>query len=122
MEILEAEDILTIHQLAINPNELPGLAGNKSLEAVIARVENRINYGLVKDVFDLASTYAVVIAIGRVFNDANKRTAYQAMTSCLEINGVNLDLRTEEIGSVIIKVAQGLIDEAELAKYLRQLK
>ena len=44
------------------------------------------------------------------------------MTACLELNAVDRVFDTEEIGQVIIKVAQGLMDEVELARYLRCLK
>lgn len=122
MELLDCEDVFNIHKEVIHPNKLQGLAGNKSLDAVIRRVENRIHYGIIKDEYDLAATYAVVIAVGRVFNDANKRTAYRTMTACLEANDIDINFNTEEIAQLIIKVAQGIIDEIELAHYLRTLK
>ena len=122
MKRLSAADVFKIHEKVIKPNELQGLAGDKSLEAVIARVENRVSYELVKDEYDLAAAYAVCIAVGHVFNDANKRTAYRAMTACLEGNGISVQFNAEEIGQIIIKVAQGLIDEIELARYLRSYK
>ena len=45
MELLRSVDVLNIHTKVINPQELQGLAGNKSLEAIINRIENRIRYG-----------------------------------------------------------------------------
>lgn len=119
MEILSSEEVFSIHELVINPGELQGLAGDKSLDAMIGRVENRTHYGLIRDVYDLAATYAVVIAVGHVFNDGNKRTAYRSMVMCLELNDVDFTFDTEEIGQIIIRVAQGLVDEMELAHYLR---
>ena len=113
--------MFAIHEAVINENELQGLAGNKSLDAIVARVENRIHYGLVGDVYDLAASYGVVIAIGHAFNDANKRTAFRAMVICLRLNGVFPTFDTENIGQTIIKVSRGLIDEMELARYLRAL-
>ena len=122
MEFLNAQDILNIHERVISPEELQGLAGNKSLNAIIARIENRINYGLISDEYDLAATYAVVIAVGHIFNDANKRTAAIAMHMNLRRNGIKLHFDTETMGQIIIKVAQGIIGEIELAKYLRSLE
>ncbi len=121
MKILGTEDVFAIHEAVININELQGLAGNKSLDAVVKRVENRIYYGLIGDVFDLAASYAVVIAMGHAFNDANKRTAYKTMVTCLRLNGIFPTFDTEDIGQRIIKVSQGLIDETELARYLRSM-
>jgi len=121
MKLLEAEDVLLIHEDVINKYELQGLAGDKSLCSVIGRIENRIKYGIIKDEFDLAANYAVVISVGHVFNDANKRTVFRSMDVCLRINGIALMYDTTEIGNIMIKVTQKLIDEIELASYLRSL-
>lgn len=121
MELLHSVDVLYIHEKVINPHELQGLAGNKSLEAILHRIETRIHYGLIGDVYDLAATYAVVIAVGHVFNDANKRTAVIAMDTVLRRNGISLRFDAEKIGQVIIKAAQGIVDETELARLLRRL-
>ncbi len=121
MKLLTSEHILIIHESVINKNELQGLAGNKSLESLVARVENRIHYGMIIDEYELAATYAVVVVVGHVFNDANKRTAFMAMDTCLRENAIVLPYNTESIGQMIVRVAQGLVDEAELARYLRSL-
>ena len=121
MESLRSVDVLNIDAKVINPKELQGLAGNKSLEAIIHRIENRIRYGLIGDMYDLAATYAVVIAVGHVFNDANKRTAVIAMDTVLRRNGISLKFDAEKFGQAIIKVAQGIVDETELARHLRCL-
>ncbi len=113
--------VLNIHAKVISPQELQGLAGNKSLEAIIHRIENRILYGMIGDVYDLAATYAVVIAVDHVFNDANNRTAVIAMDTALRRNGISLRFDAEKMGQVIIKVAQGIVDETELARHLRSL-
>jgi death-on-curing protein len=80
--ILTPEDVLFIHDRVILPHELQGQAGHKSLSGAIARVEARVQYGLLNDVYDLAAAYGVVIATGHLFNDANKRTAFQVMRTC----------------------------------------
>ncbi|MCG6902822.1 MAG: type II toxin-antitoxin system death-on-curing family toxin [Rhodobacter sp.] len=118
--LLDAALVEKLHDLVLNPGELPGRAGDKSLEAALARVDNRLAYGMIADVFDLATAYAVAVATGHCFNDANKRTAYQTMDSCLDLNGVQLGWNVNEIGPLIIEVAQGQVDEAELADWLRR--
>lgn len=121
MKYLTARDVLRIHDAVINANELQGLAGDKSLEAVIARVENRAHYGMIEDVFELAACYACYIAMGHVFNDANKRTAYATMKVCLVLNGVDVSLGAfQEVGDIIIQTAQRKVDEKELALWLRR--
>ncbi len=110
-----------MHEQIVGPDELQGLARNKSVESVLARVDNRIVYGLIEDVFELAACYACCIAVGHAFNDGNKRTALKAMDTCLTINGIELDFDTVEAGDMIIKAAQGIVDEKELAEWLRTL-
>ena len=119
---LSIEDVVLIHEAVINPQELQGMARDKSLDGALSRVDHRIHYGMVNDLYDLAATYAVVIATGHVFNDANKRTAYQVMRTCLDINGIEVDFDSEDIGGQIIKAAKGQLDETELAMWLRRLR
>lgn len=119
---LTVEEVVEIHDSVINPGELQGLAGSKSLEGALSRVDFRISYGVIQDEFDLAATYAVAIAQGHVFNDANKRTAYTCMHASLIANNIKIVFRDDEVGDLIIKVAQGLVDEGELATWLRTKK
>ncbi|MBC7181320.1 MAG: type II toxin-antitoxin system death-on-curing family toxin [Roseovarius sp.] len=117
--LLSVEQIETLHDLVLNPGELPGKALNKSLEGALARVDNRLVYGMIEDVFDLAAAYAEAIAQGHCFNDANKCTAYRAMIVCLRLNGVTLTHDTEDVGQRIIRLAQRLSDAGEMADWLR---
>jgi len=118
--LLSAELVEAIHDEVLNPGELAGFAGDKSLDSALARVENRLAYGMIDDVFDLAATYAVAIATGHCFNDANKRTAHQAMDVCLDLNGIQIAWRTDQIGPLIVETAQGRVDAQDLAAWLRQ--
>jgi death-on-curing protein len=65
-----------LHDAALNPGEPPGRALDKSLEGALSRVDNRLAYGLVEDIFDLAAAYCVALAQGYGINDGNKRTAF----------------------------------------------
>ena len=118
--LLSAELVDRIHDAVLNPGELPGRALDKSLEVALARVDNRITYGMIADAFDLAAAYAVAIAQGHCFNDGNKRTTHQAMDVCLDLNGVQIGWSHEEVGQTIIRAAQRLMEEGELAEWLRQ--
>jgi len=121
MKYLSAQDVVRIHEFVIQEHELQGMAGDKSVDAVIARVENRIHYGMIADIYELAACYATYIAVGHVFNDANKRTAYAAMKVCLHMNGITTKLGTDEaVGNMIIRAAQQQVDEKDLAQWLRK--
>lgn len=117
--LLSPELVEALHDAILNPGEIRGRARDKSLESALARVDNRLAYGMVADVFDLAAGYAVAIARGHCFNDGNKRTAHQAMDTCLDLNGVRMDWDAEEIGNLIIRCAQGKMDDGDIADWLR---
>lgn len=119
--LLTAALVDAIHEAILNPGELAGRAMDKSLDAALARVTNRLAYGMITDVFDLASAYAVAIARGHCFNDGNKRTAFQAMDVCLDLHGVQISWAAEAVGAMIIRAARGDVDEMDLAEWLRGL-
>lgn len=117
--LLNADIVEAIHVAVLNPGELAGRALDKSLDGALARVDNRLVYGLIEDIFDLATAYCVAVATGHVFNDANKRTSYKTMIVCLHLNGVRIAHETVEAGDLIREVAQRRIDEETLADWLR---
>ena len=121
MKYLSPEKVVAMHEQVVRPDELQSMARNKSIESVLARVDNRIVYGLIEDVFELAACYACCIAGGYAFNEGNKRTALKAMDTYLAINGMELDFDMVEAGDMIIKAAQGIVDEKEFAEWLRSL-
>ena len=118
--LLDAALVEAIHDEVLNPGELAGRARDKSLEGALARVEHRVAYGMIDDAFDLAAMYAVAIAMGHCFNDANKRTAFRALNAALAMNGERIAWSVEEVGPVIVEVAQGRMDEGRLAAWLRR--
>ncbi|WP_370400991.1 type II toxin-antitoxin system death-on-curing family toxin [Sulfitobacter sp. JB4-11] len=118
--LLDVGLVDTIHDAVLNPGELQGMAGDKSLDGALARVDNRLVYGMINDPFDLAAAYCVAVATGHVFNDANKRTAYKTMIVCLYMNGIRIEHETIEAGDLIREVAQRRMDEEDLAAWLRR--
>lgn len=118
--LLTPDMVEALHDAVLNPGEIPGRARDKSLDGALARVDNRLAYGMVADVFDLAAAYAVAISRGHCFNDGNKRTAFRAMNAALALNGVRMTWHTEEIGQIIIRCAQGLMADGDLADWLRE--
>jgi death-on-curing protein len=117
--LITAEEVVIIHDRVLNEGELAGLAGDKSLEGALARVDHRVHYGHIQDEYDLAANYAMAIATGHCFNDANKRTAYTALLIVLHRNRLNPEYDEVELADYIISLAQGAIDADTLAEYLR---
>lgn len=118
--LLPTDLVEQIHDAVLNHGELQGRALDKSLDGALARVENRLAYGLIGDVFDLASAYCVAVAQGHCFNDGNKRTAFRVMQVCLDLHGLSEPVLPEDAtGQIVIRVAQGHMDEGALADWLR---
>ncbi len=122
LQLLKPADVVEIHDRVLNPGELEGMAGGKSLEGALSRIEFRMQYGMIDDVFDLAAVYVVAISQAHAFNDANKRTAFACMDTSLALNGIELNYKPAEAGDQIIRAAQGVVDETELAAWLRGLE
>jgi len=118
--LLTTEVVIVLHDSVLNPGELEGLAKDMSIEGALSRVEFRVNYNMINDVYELAAMYAVAISQAHAFRDANKRTAYAAMEFMLLSHGITTEFDTKEVGDIIIKTAQGQLDEVELAAWLRK--
>ena len=109
--LLSVDHIIAIHDEVLEPNELQGMAGDKSLEGALSRVDNRLKYGLIDDIYSLAASYAVAISQAHCFNDGNKRTAFQVMDLILDLNGIHAVWDVEEVGQKIVLLSQSKLDE-----------
>ena len=118
--LLTIDDVVAIHDYVLDDHELQGLAGDKFLDGALGRVENRLKYGLITDVFELAASCAAAISQAHCFNDGNKRTAFQVMDVVLDLHGVQMAWDTEVIGQKMVLLAQSKQDDAGFADWLRQ--
>ncbi|MGA7816698.1 type II toxin-antitoxin system death-on-curing family toxin [Caballeronia sp.] len=116
--MIDAQQVIEIHDLILRQE--PGLAGGHGvgpLEGALARVESRMLYGQLSDVFDIAAMYAVALARGHVFNDANKRTALVTALTYLALQGYDIP-RSDVLEDIMVDVAEGTLDESGLASLL----
>lgn len=118
--LFTVEEIIVLHDAVLNPGELSGMAQGASLDGALARVEFRVQYGMIQDAYDLAAMYAVAIARAHAFRDANKRTAHAALEFVLISYDAQIQFDTTAVGDIIIQTAQGHLDEVELADWLRR--
>jgi death-on-curing protein len=119
--MLSAKDVIRIHDLIIaDEGGLPGHHGMDAIEGALARVVNRILYTQMTDVWETAAMYAVAIARGHVFNDGNKRTAMVSALTYLEMEGFFVR-QNRQLEEVMVDVAQGAVDENQLALILYSL-
>ncbi|MDR9836976.1 MULTISPECIES: type II toxin-antitoxin system death-on-curing family toxin [Herbaspirillum] len=113
--MIDAAMVIEIHDLILSTE--PGLAGNHGqgpVEGALARVENRVMYQGLDDIFEIAAMYAVAIARGHVFNDANKRTALVTALTYLALQGIEL-AREPFLEEIMVWVAEGELDVEDLA-------
>ena len=85
----------------------------------MSKVDNRLNYGLIDDMYSPAASYAGAISQTHCFNDGNKRTAFQVMDLILDLNGINVTWDADAVGQKIVLLSQSKLDEADLAQWLR---
>ena len=121
---LELNDVLCLHDEAVERfGGLTGVRDEGLLLSAMARAENKYAYadpGSV-DMFDLAAGYAFGIAKNHPFNDGNKRTALSACLAFLRLNGVTPQERAEQAVETMVSLAEGSLDEAAFAAWLRTL-
>lgn len=117
--VIDFENVILIHDAVIGKKELQGLAKDKSLEATLERIHNRLQYGFISDAFDLAACYATFLAKAHCFNDANKRTAAAVLFFILNANGIEINFPGFNLGDWIIDIASDKKSEIDLAHWLR---
>lgn len=99
---------------------LRGAVGMAALEAALGRPKNRFAYGGEDiDLADLAAAYVFGLATSHPFVDGNKRTAYLAAMVFLDLNGYDCAAPTEEIIRLMLGVADGSMEESQLAAWIR---
>ena len=116
---LDESDLIEIHDNVIGSHEIQGLAMNKSLSAVLARLHNRLDFGLISDVFHYAACMGIFIAKAHCFNDANKRTAAAALHLILMAHQCKPKFENTDLGDWIVQSVVNEITEEDLAALLR---
>ena len=111
--------------LALHDEQIAEHGGGASLrdegllDSALARPLNAAAYGN-PDVAALAAAYAFGIAKNHAFVDGNKRTAAVGMELFLDLNGHELTADDGALALTILALADGSLDEAALAEWIRQ--
>jgi len=98
---------------------LPGLRDENALESALARAQNQWHYGAQTDLPSLAGAYAWGLATSHPYHDGNKRVAFLAMATFVELNGYELDAPQEEVVQIMLTAADRRCTEAELTDWIR---
>ncbi|HBL9053405.1 TPA: type II toxin-antitoxin system death-on-curing family toxin, partial [Escherichia coli] len=110
-----------LHDANINRyGGLPGMSDPGRAEAIIGRVQARVAYEEITDLFEVSATYLVATARGHIFNDANKRTALNSALLFLRRNGVQV-FDSPELADLTVGTATGEISVSTVAATLRRL-
>ena len=99
---------------------LAGLRDPGGLEAALARPLHLHTYEPESDLARLAAAYAFRIVRNHPFNDGNKRAGFLALGLFLECNGRQLTADPIEAIAIILRLAEGKLNESELAGWIRQ--
>ncbi|HRO62990.1 type II toxin-antitoxin system death-on-curing family toxin [Thermomonas sp.] len=112
--------------LAIHDRQLAEHGGGSGvrdaglLDSALARPQQRYAYGdPPPDLADLAAALAFGLARNHPFVDGNKRTAAVACEVFLVLNDASLDATDVELYPVYLGLAEGSLDEAAFADWLR---
>lgn len=119
--ILDADLVVLVHDFILSRE--PGLNGHTNrgaLEGALGRIENRIHYEGLEDVFEIAGMYAEAIARGHAFSDANKRTALVSSLTYLLIERYEV-ARTQALEEIMVDVAEGRLNYLDLANIFSSL-
>lgn len=114
---LTVDQVITIQKSTL-PNSVEPDIGK--LEGALGRVDNLLNYEGCDDLFKFAAMYMVAIAKSHAFNDANKRTAFQAASVFLMMNDYELNTSMELV-KLTIFAATGEADCENTALALKLL-
>ncbi len=71
------------------------------------------------DLFEMAAAYLFHITQNHPFVDGNKRTGAVASLVFLSLNGVEIKADENKFENTVLSVAEGKIDKAVVAKFLR---
>jgi death-on-curing protein len=97
----------------------PGVREENTLEAVLARPQQRRHYEPQSDLATLAAGYGWGLVTSHPYRDGNKRTAFLAMAIFLGLNGYDLEATQEEVVTTMLAAAAGQLTETQLADWVR---
>lgn len=95
-----------------------GILNPSLLASAMARPRNQFGYEGVVSCAKLAASYGYGLVKNHPFVDGNKRTAFQVMFVFLRINGFYLDTPESAVVIVMQQVAEGKINQEQLAVWI----
>jgi death-on-curing protein len=118
---LDRQTVEAIHAMVVvQSGGSAGLRDAGLLESAIARAQQRWTYDEHADLFDLTAALGAGLARNHPFVDGNKRIAFVAAITFLELNGARFHATEAEAVLVMLDVATGKVKEPPFAAWLRR--
>jgi death-on-curing protein len=114
-----AVDVLH-HDLLVEHGGMPGTRDENLLESTLARAVNHWTYERSTDLAGLAALYGHGLTRAHPYTDGNKRIGLLALVAFLDINGLRLEARDEEVVDLMRRVASGDVGLDDLAVWIRE--
>lgn len=114
MVYLTADQLIELHETALEEGGLSGVRSQQALMSTIGQVQQTVfGEDAYASVPEKAAAYAYFIIAGHPFNDGNKRTAALALEVFLVLNGFEFHQTDAEIEDMCVSVAAGIVDQGE---------
>lgn len=122
MKFLSLTEVLAIHRDQVS--RYGGTTGIRDIELLKSALGIPMaTFGgefLHTDVFEMAAAYLFHLVKNHPFLDGNKRVGAVAALVFLLLNGHDFDAPEDDLVEMVLSVAQGQIDKAEVAAFIRR--
>jgi death-on-curing protein len=119
---LSLPEVIEIHQdQIVRYGGEPGIRDIELLKSAIGMPA--ATYGgdfLHTDIYEMAAAYLFHLVRNHPFIDGNKRTGGVASLVFLTMNGYSFDASEDDFAEMVLSVAKGELDKAEIAVFIRQ--
>lgn len=118
---LTVDDVVYIQEQEATLTNSPTLIRSReALESAIAAPQASFDGQFLMDVFEMAATYIVSLAVNHPFMDGNKRTAAASALVFLSMNGYDVtENHEEELADQVLSYLEKKVSKEQLAEYFR---
>ena len=121
-KFLSLSEIIEIHQDQVV--RYGGVSGIRDMDLLKSALGMPLaTYGgefLHTDIYEMAAAYLFHLVKNHPFLDGNKRIGAVAALVFLALNGYDFDAPEEDLAEMVLSVARGELDKADVAVFLRR--
>ena len=117
---LRADIVAAIHEAQLYEHGgLRGVRSSELLDSALARPQQVAAYSPDADAVTVGAMYAIAIARNHPFIDGNKRVAWTAMRTFLQLNGVTLRFARADAVTEMFALAGGERSDEQFTSWVR---